>query len=258
MVCRGKTNSPKVQTRVQGAAVRFWLGLALTLTLLIQGMHASAADGALAASFTQAREQMVRQQLEERGISDPVALKAMAGVARHEFVPKSLVDHAYDDGPLPIGYGQTISQPYIVALMTELAEPAPGKRILEIGTGSGYQAAVLAAAGATVFTVEIIAELAAESAARLQRLGYDQVRVRQGDGYFGWEEMAPFDAIVVTAAAPYIPPPLLAQLKESGRMIIPVGSPFFVQTLMLVEKQRGQARTRSLMPVRFVPFRRGR
>jgi protein-L-isoaspartate(D-aspartate) O-methyltransferase len=181
----------------------------------------------------------------------------MRAVPRHRFVEPDLAGAAYDDRPLPIGFGQTISQPYIVAVMTELAAPGPGKRILEIGTGSGYQAAVLAEAGALVYSVEIVPELAASAAARLQRLGYAAVEVRQGDGYFGWPQHAPFDAIVVTAAAEFIPPPLVQQLAEGGRMVIPVGTPFFVQTLMLVEKQGGRTVTRSLLPVRFVPLRRG-
>ncbi|BCR03232.1 protein-L-isoaspartate O-methyltransferase [Desulfuromonas versatilis] len=202
------------------------------------------------------RSEMVRSQLAARGIEDQVTLRAMAEVPRHLFVPPSYRARAYEDGPLPIGHGQTISQPYIVAIMTELADPGPGRRILEIGTGSGYQAAVLAATGAEVFTVEIIPELAESAGKRLTELGYAKVRVRQADGYFGWAEQAPFDAILVTAAAEFIPPPLLEQLAEGGRMIIPVGSPFLVQTLMLVEKRRGKVTTRSLFPVRFVPFRR--
>ncbi len=207
-------------------------------------------------STTAARSEMVRNQLETRGIQDPVTLRAMAAVPRHLFVPPAYRERAYDDGPLPIGHGQTISQPYIVAFMTELARPAPGRRILEVGTGSGYQAAVLAEAGAEVFTLEIIPELAESAGKRLAELDYGKVRVRQADGYFGWAEHAPFDAILVTAAAEFIPPPLLEQLREGGRMIIPVGSPFFVQTLMLVEKRKGKIITSSLFPVRFVPFRR--
>ncbi len=206
--------------------------------------------------YREARERMVRTQLEARGIDDRRTLQAMAEVPRHRFVSAGLAAKAYDDGPLPIGYGQTISQPYIVALMTELARPGPGRRMLEVGTGSGYQAAVLAEAGAEVYTLEIIPQLAESAAKRLSALGYDRVRVRTGDGYFGWNEHAPFDAIIVTAAAEFIPPPLVEQLKDGGRMIIPVGSPFFVQTLMLVEKRDGETRTSSLLPVRFVPFRR--
>ncbi len=206
--------------------------------------------------FAAARARMVEIQLERRGITDPATLRAMRSVPRHRFVDPAYADAAYDDLPLPIGHGQTISQPYMVACMTEVIAPAPGRRILEIGTGSGYQAAVLAATGAEVYSIEIIPQLAAGAAERLRRLGYGTVEVRQGDGYFGWPEHAPFDAIVVTAAAEFIPPPLLEQLKDGGRMVIPVGTPFFVQTLMLVEKRGEMLSTRSLMPVRFVPFRR--
>lgn len=207
--------------------------------------------------FRDQRRQMVRQQLVPRGIDDPAVLRAMGRVPRHLFVPERLSRRAYEDGPLPIGFGQTISQPFIVAFMTETIKPKAGRKVLEIGTGSGYQAAVLADLGMEVCTIEIIPELAESARERLDRLGYDQVTVRTGDGYFGWPEKAPFDAIVVTAAAEYLPPPLLAQLREGGRMIIPIGSPFLVQTLMLVEKRENEILTRSLMPVRFVPLRRG-
>jgi protein-L-isoaspartate(D-aspartate) O-methyltransferase len=160
------------------------------------------------------------------------------------------------DGPLPIGHGQTISQPYIVAYMTEILRIKPQHKVLEIGTGSGYQAAVLAELTNQVYTVEIIPELANSAGKRLKKTGYSSVKARQGDGYHGWPDAAPFDAIMVTAAAEFIPPPLLQQLAEGGRMIIPVGSPFYVQHLMLVEKRQGEISTRSLMLVRFVPFRR--
>jgi len=176
-------------------------------------------------------------------------------VPRHEFVPEAQRRHAYENRPLAIGHGQTISQPYIVALMTSLARPAPGQKILEVGTGSGYQAAVLAEAGASVYSVEIIEPLARQAAQRLRVLGYRNVQTRIGDGYYGWKEHAPYDAIVVTAAASSIPPPLIAQLKPGGRMVIPVGSSFFTQTLMLVEKRAdGRVRTRQLLPVQFVPL----
>lgn len=204
----------------------------------------------------QAREQMVGEQIERRGIADPATLRAMRQVPRHQFVATGLASQAYADRPLPIGHGQTISQPYMVAYMTQVVAPGPGKRILEIGTGSGYQAAILAATGAEVFSIEIIPQLADTATDRLRRLGFGQVRVQTGDGYFGWPEHAPFDAIVVTAAAEFIPPPLLDQLRDGGRMVIPVGTPFMVQTLMLVEKRGTEVTTRSLMPVRFVPFRR--
>ncbi len=204
-----------------------------------------------------ARDEMVRTQIRGRHVTDPATLRAMATVPRHLFVPDRFADSAYGDSPLPIGYGQTISQPYIVAYMTETVRPGPGRRILEVGTGSGYHAAVLAATGAEVYSIEIIPELARPARDRLMRLGYGSVHVREGDGYFGWPREAPFDGIVVTAAAEFIPPPLLDQLKEGGRMVIPVGTPFLVQTLMLVEKRGGKAVTRSLMPVRFVPLKRG-
>jgi len=229
---------------------------AILLAATLLALPPAAPAGDESEAFRRAREQMVRAQLERRGISDPATLRAMRRVPRHLFVRTGLADSAYDDRPLPIGHGQTISQPYIVAYMTEAVAPTPQSRILEIGTGSGYQAAVLAEAGATVYSIEIIPELAAEARRRLQELGYGRVEVRTGDGYHGWAEHAPYDAIVVTAAAEFIPPPLLQQLRDGGKMIIPVGNPFFVQTLMLVEKSGSEIVTRSLMPVRFVPFRR--
>jgi len=186
---------------------------------------------------------------------DPQVMSVMGKVERHRFVPTSEQSWAYANQPLSIGHGQTISQPYIVALMTDLIGIKPGDRILEIGTGSGYQAAVLAEMGADVFTIEIIAPLARQAAKRLQELGYDQVRTRQGDGYYGWEESAPFDAIVVTAAADHVPPPLIRQLKAGGVMVIPVGSRFLVQQLVLVTKDSaGSITTRQVLPVRFVPL----
>ncbi len=186
-------------------------------------------------------------------------LDAMGGTARHEFVPRNLRGDAYKDRPLPIGYGQTISQPFIVALMTDLLAVGPEHVVLEIGTGSGYQAAVLAPLVAKVHTIEIIPELARLAAARLERLGYANVETRVGDGYYGWEEAAPFDAIMVTAAANRIPPPLIRQIKPGGRMVIPVGPPFALQYLMLVEKTAsGTVKTRQLLPVRFVRLTRTR
>lgn len=203
------------------------------------------------------RKRMVEQQIKGRGVDDPLVLKAMNAVPRHLFVPPAQQRNAYRDSPLPIGYGQTISQPYIVAYMTAAIDAQPGQRVLEIGAGSGYQAAVLAEIVDEVYTVEIIPALAQRAAADLRRAGYEDVRVREGDGYYGWEEYAPYDAIVVTAAAPHIPPPLVEQLKPGGKMIIPVGSPFVVQQLMLVEKDAdGSLSTQALMPVRFVPFTR--
>jgi len=186
-------------------------------------------------------------------------LTAMRHTPRHAFVPANLRNAAYDDRPLPIGHGQTISQPYIVALMSDLLRLAPGSRALEIGTGSGYQAAVLADLGHEVHTIEIVPALASQAAKRLSDLGYDTAHVREGDGYFGWPDAAPFDAIVVTAATPQIPPPLLEQLKPGGRMVIPVGAAFLVQQLMLIEKRAdGTIRTEALLPVAFVPLTRAR
>jgi protein-L-isoaspartate(D-aspartate) O-methyltransferase len=199
---------------------------------------------------------MVRQQIENEGVRSPAVLKAMRSVERHLFIPESMRGYAYNDRPVPIGYGQTISQPYIVAYMTQVIAPQPGFKVLEIGTGSGYQAAVLAAIVKEVYTVEIIAELGNSAAGRLKQLGYNNVTVKVDDGYHGWKEHAPYDAIVVTAATEYIPPPLLEQLKDDGKMIIPVGSPFQTQWLMLVTKKNGKTTTKRLLPVAFVPFTR--
>ncbi|MEE8245639.1 MAG: protein-L-isoaspartate(D-aspartate) O-methyltransferase, partial [Alphaproteobacteria bacterium] len=174
---------------------------------------------------------------------------------RHLFVPRLLKSRAYHNRPLPIGHGQTISQPYIVALMTDILGLKEAARVLEVGTGSGYQAAVLAALGAKVYSIEIIEPLALEAKQRLATLGYDNVTVRQGDGYYGWEEVAPFDAIIVTAAASHIPPPLVKQLKPGARMVIPVGARFLTQWLVVVEKDdAGKVTTRQILPVRFVPL----
>jgi protein-L-isoaspartate(D-aspartate) O-methyltransferase len=182
-------------------------------------------------------------------------MRAMRQVPRHLFVPRLLKSRAYDNRPLPIGHGQTISQPYIVALMTDILELEDAARVLEVGTGSGYQAAVLAALGAKVHTIEIIEPLALEAKRRLATLGYDNDTVRQGDGYYGWEEAAPFDAIIVTAAASHIPPPLVKQLKPGARMVIPVGARFLTQWLVVVEKDdAGKVTTRQILPVRFVPL----
>ncbi len=206
--------------------------------------------------YVHRREEMVKSQIEKRGVEDPATLAALRKTPRHLFVPASSINDAYDDRPLPIGYGQTISQPYIVAFMTEIIKPQSSHRILEIGTGSGYQAAVLAEIVKEVYTIELVDSLGSQAKNRLSKLNYKNITVKTGDGYYGWKDKSPFDAIVVTAAAEHIPPPLIEQLKEGGRMIIPVGSPFMVQQLMLVEKKNGKARTTSLMPVRFVPFKR--
>jgi len=189
---------------------------------------------------------------------DPRVMTAIAGVPRHEFVPAAYRSLAYTNRPLPIGHGQTISQPYIVALMTDLIKPQPGDRILEIGTGSGYQAAILAELAGQVYSIEIIEALGKQAEERLEQQGHDNVTVRIGDGYYGWEEHAPFDAIVVTAAASHIPPPLIKQLKPGGVMVVPVGSRFLTQQLVLVSKEPdGQLVTRQILPVRFVPLTGG-
>jgi len=203
------------------------------------------------------RTRMVDQQIAARDVSDPAVLDAMRTVPRHHFAPNHPPELAYADRPLPIGHDQTISQPYIVALMTELVKPSGSDRVLEIGTGSGYQAAVLAEIVDSVYTIEIIPELARTARARLDTLGYDNVVVRTGDGYKGWPERAPFDAIVVTAAPEDIPPPLLDQLAPGGRMIVPVGPTGRTQRLTLVTKSAdGQISRRTIAPVRFVPFLR--
>ncbi len=202
------------------------------------------------------RLEMVKTQIEERGISDLDVLMAMKKVPRHVFVPESQLPYAYEDRPLPIGHGQTISQPLIVAYMTEVIHPGKNDKVLEIGTGSGYQAAVLAEIVKEVYTLEIISELAHEATLRLQALNYTNIHVKRSDGYHGWLQYAPFDGIVVTAAAPEIPPPLIDQLAEGGRMVIPVGSTFSIQNLVLVTKTNGKIKKTNLMPVRFVPFTR--
>ncbi|MBN2452411.1 MAG: protein-L-isoaspartate(D-aspartate) O-methyltransferase [Lentisphaeria bacterium] len=192
------------------------------------------------------------------GVTDGAVLQALERVPRHRFVPSSERRHAYEDTPLPIGHGQTISQPYIVAEMTRLLDLEADSRVLEIGTGSGYQAAVLAEITKAVYTVEIVAPLAKRAAEVLRELGYDRVVAGHRDGYYGWPEHGPYDAIVVTCASGQIPPPLLEQLAPGGRMVIPVGPPFAVQDLMLVTKDAdGRVRSRSLMAVRFVPLTRG-
>jgi protein-L-isoaspartate(D-aspartate) O-methyltransferase len=205
-------------------------------------------------AFARARQQMVERQLQGRDIADPAVLRAMGTVPRHRFVPSALAAVAYSDRALPIDEGQTISQPYIVALMTALAELAGAERVLEVGTGSGYQAAVLAEIVRQVYTIEILPGLAASAGARLRALGYGRVAVRAGDGYLGWPEAAPFDAIVVTAGATHIPEPLVAQLAEGGRLVIPVGASTRAQDLIQGRKVGGRLVTRVVLPVRFVPL----
>lgn len=205
-------------------------------------------------SFTNARNRMVNDQIEARGVSDPAVLDAMRSTPRHEFVLDRYLDQAYADHPLPIDYGQTISQPYIVALMTEMLTVQAGNRVLEIGTGSGYQAAVLAEMDIEVYTVEIIPELYAQATDRLTGRGYTNVKTLNADGYFGWEEYAPYDAIIVTAAPDHLPQPLIAQLKEGGRLVVPIGPVGAVQTLWLFEKVGQQVEAYNWGAVRFVPL----
>jgi len=214
--------------------------------------------------YAQAREGMLKEilrdvrsrygNLESTELDDKV-VAAMRNVPRHEFVRDGLQDEAYENRPLPIGYGQTISQPYIVAIMTDLLKVGPDSKVLEIGTGSGYQAAILAEIVDKVYSIEIVEPLGNLAKKRLERLGYKNIETRLGDGYYGWKETAPFDAIIVTAAASHIPPPLIKQLKPGGKMLIPVGSSFMVQELLLVEKtEAGEVTTRQLLPVSFVPL----
>jgi protein-L-isoaspartate(D-aspartate) O-methyltransferase len=200
------------------------------------------------------REMMVKVQIEGRGITDPKVLAAMMSIPRHEFVPEQYLPQAYADHPLPIGFGQTISQPFIVALMTEALDLKKGEHILEIGTGSGYQAAVLGELETQVFTIEIIPELFLAAEARLLGLGYENIAVLNADGYFGWEEYAPFDAVIVTAAPDHLPQPLIQQLADGGRMIIPIGPIGAVQTLWLFEKKDGELTALNLGGVSFVPL----
>jgi protein-L-isoaspartate(D-aspartate) O-methyltransferase len=199
---------------------------------------------------------MVERQLRGRDVSDEAVLAAMTNVPRHEFVPDDYLPQAYNDHPLPIGYGQTISQPYIVAIMTQLVDIQPDERVLEIGTGSGYQAAILGQLTGQVYTIEIIPELAERAQSTFDRLGYDQIVAKQADGYWGWEEYAPFDAIVVTAAPDHVPLPLVNQLADGGKMIIPVGPPGGYQSLWLLERQGDQVLRYNWGGVRFVPFTR--
>jgi protein-L-isoaspartate(D-aspartate) O-methyltransferase len=211
-------------------------------------------EGQEADPYIRKRTEMVEDQLASRDITDRRVLDVMGRVPRHLFVPAAFRGQAYEDYPLPIDEGQTISQPYIVALMTQCLELRPGEKVLEIGTGSGYQAAVLARITGQVYSVEIRETLAEKSARTLAELGYKNVQVKCGDGYFGWENMAPFDAIIVTCAANHIPPPLLNQLKEGGRLIIPLGSTLYFQTLTLITKVEGRPKVRQISGVRFVPM----
>jgi protein-L-isoaspartate(D-aspartate) O-methyltransferase len=234
------------------------LPAAATLALLSVPAIAQRPPGDPDPRWRTRRLAMVERHIAGEGIKDSATLRAMREVPRHELVPAEFRDEAYENHPLPIGLGQTISQPYIVGYMTEIVRPRPGMRVLEVGTGSGYQAAVLAATGVEVYSIEIFRALADTARARLERLGYRNVTVRHGDGHDGWPDAAPFDAIVVTAAGGHIPPALTRQLKPGGRMVLPVGSVYGAQYLILVEKDaKGALRTRNLLPVAFVPMLSG-
>lgn len=231
--------------------------LALVIMFLLLCAPEAGAAGAGSDDHASARAEMVSRQIARRGVNDERVLAAMRKVPRHEFVPESEKRSAYHDTPLPIGEGQTISQPYIVALMTELARPAKDHRVLEVGTGSGYQAAVLAEIVEHVYSIEIESTLAERAGGVLQRLGYSNVTVRAGDGYAGWPEHAPFDIIVITAAPDHIPEPLIEQLKPGGRMVVPVGPIAATQQLQVLEKNAaGKVTSTVVAPVRFVPLRR--
>lgn len=229
----------------------------LIFTLIFDGISLGCAVGQSPKneeSYGVARHRMVENQLAGRDIRDPRVLDAMKEVPRHLFVPENIRPQAYSDSALPIGENQTISQPYIVALMTQLAEPGRDDRVLEVGTGSGYQAAVLSRLTRHVYTIEIVPTLAERARRTLQEAGYDNVTVRAGDGYAGWPEHAPFDIVVVTAAAPRLPEPLQDQLAEGGRLVIPVGRPGGIQTLVRYRKSGGRLERENVIPVRFVPM----
>lgn len=223
--------------------------------LLLVTIAAGVLTGGSDDDMTRKRQEMVENQIARRGIKNARVLDALQRVERHRFVPTDAQDHAYGDYPLRIGHDQTISQPYVVALMTEVIAPASDDRVLEIGTGSGYQAAVLSLLVDTVYTIEIVPELGRDATERLHTLGYSNVIVRIGDGYKGWPEHAPFDAIVVTAAPPEIPQALIDQLADGGRMVVPVGTA--VQELLLLEKKDGKVSQKKLTGVRFVPMVHG-
>ncbi len=232
------------------------LVVSMVSVLLLAGWNYMAASRISEETLRQMRERMVSWQIERRNVKNPRVVNAMRKVERHRFVPSSQVPHAYEDRPLPIGNQQTISQPYIVALMTELADPQPTDKVLEIGTGSGYQAAVLAELVQEVYTMEIIDALAKRADSLLKSLGYKNIQVRTGDGYKGWPEKAPFDAILVTAAPPEIPPELIKQLKPGGRMVIPVGR-VNQELIRITKKENGEIQKEHIIPVRFVPMIEG-
>ena len=222
----------------------------LAISLMVKQVSLADED-----DYQSLRRTMVYHQIIQRGIEDRDVIRSMMRVPRHQFVPKRYISSAYDDTPLPIEYGQTISQPYIVAYMTEVLNLNREDTVLEVGAGSGYQAAILSLLVKKVYAMEIIPELARSATARLKKLGYNNIEVTTGDGYYGWANHAPFNAIIVTAAAGHIPPTLIKQLKNGGRMVIPVGGAFMVQNLILVVKDNeGKITTQNLMPVRFVPL----
>ena len=256
-----------MKIRETSSKMRWFLALSAALRLTLPLSCPAESGAAEEPRFARARAALVEEiqpdlaltcsHLEVRSL-DPLVMAAMGRVKRHRFVPPKYLRQAYANHPLPIGHGQTISQPFIVALMSQLLAVEPDDSVLEVGTGSGYQAAVLAEMGVRVYSIEIIRPLAERARKRLRGEGYDRVRVTIGDGYLGWKEEAPFDAIIVTAAADHIPPPLIAQLKKGGQMVIPVGGRFAVQQLVLLTKDAaGEVATRQLLPVRFVPLTRG-
>jgi len=224
----------------------FWI------VLSCEGTNSDRLQNPIEANFQSMKEEMVETQILTRGIKDEAVLNAMLKVDRHKFVPEEICHLAYSDRPLPIGEGQTISQPYIVALMTELLELKKGEKVLEVGTGSGYQAAILAELAGQVYTIEIIESLARSAEKLLKELGYRSIHVKIGDGYVGWEEFAPYDAIIVTCAPTHVPQPLLDQLKEGGRLVIPVGD--YYQELKKITKVKGQMKSQNIIPVVFVPM----
>jgi len=246
---------------------RWWLVVALAAVLLgaayglarcLSARHAPAASALLdEEAFRTERREMVATQIRDRGVADRAVLRAMETVPRHEFVPPEYLARAYGDHPLPIGYGQTISQPYIVAAMTELLQPDPADRVLEVGTGSGYQAAILAGLVDEVYTIEIVPELCTLASERLAAMGLDNVHATCGDGYYGWEEHAPYDGIIVTCAPDHVPQPLVNQLADGGRMVIPVGPPGSYQVLWLIERHGEDIRSERIMGVAFVPLTGG-
>jgi protein-L-isoaspartate(D-aspartate) O-methyltransferase len=231
-------------------AILFWV-MAGLLCVPLAGADEIADD---TDAFAEKRKQMVQRQISDRGVSAPRVLAAMTAVPRHWFVPPDLLARAYADHPLPIGEGQTISQPYIVALMTESLELSGVERVLEVGTGSGYQAAVLAKVVDQVYSIEIKAPLHRKAAAILDAKGFSNIKTRHGDGYFGWQAAAPFDAVMITAAVDHIPPPLLRQLKDGGRLILPLGNPFMYQNLVLVTKTGEDYTVKTITGVLFVPL----